>query len=59
MGYAYNPLRICTICSDLKNGFTLNGACSTCPGNRIYDGKSSCICPSGYSSKNFNSLCVR
>ena len=46
-GYALNSAKVCIICSSLPNGFLINGACSVCPSNLIYDGNQGCICPSG------------
>jgi hypothetical protein len=46
-GYALNVNRVCVLCSSLPNGFLINGACSVCPSNLVYNGNQGCICPSG------------
>ena len=46
-GYAYNSAGVCSVCSSLENGFMINGVCSKCPGNKVFDGSSKCICPAG------------
>lgn len=56
-GYAYNSAQTCTICSELDNGFMINGVCSKCPGNKVFDGKGSCTCPAGKVQKSA-SFCV-
>lgn len=46
-GYAYNAARICTACSSLPNGFLINGICSVCPNNLVYNGNNGCGCSGG------------
>jgi proprotein convertase subtilisin/kexin type 5 len=55
-GYAFNSGRVCTICSNIPNGFLVNGICSVCPGNTIYDGVSKCRCPAGKTAQ--GSRCI-
>lgn len=46
-GYAYNSAQICTLCNNLPNGFMINGICSVCPRNLVYNGNQGCTCPAG------------
>lgn len=46
-GFALNSGRVCTACASLPNGFMINGVCSVCPNNLIYNGNQGCSCPSG------------
>lgn len=46
-GYAYNTGKVCTFCSDLPNGFLINGVCSVCPSGLVYTGNYICSCPAG------------
>lgn len=46
-GFAYNSAQVCTICSSLPNGFLINGVCSVCPRNMVYNGNNGCGCPAG------------
>ena len=46
-GYASNEAGVCTACSDLQNGFLINGVCAKCPGSKVFDGVSGCVCPVG------------
>lgn len=46
-GFAYNSAKVCSLCSDLPNGFLINGICSVCPNNLIYNGNNGCACPQG------------
>jgi hypothetical protein len=55
-GYAFNAARVCTLCSSIPNGFLVNGICSVCPGNTVYDGASKCRCPAGKTAQ--GSRCI-
>lgn len=55
-GYAFNSAGVCSICSSISGSFLVNGICSVCPGNLIYDGVSKCTCPAGKVAK--GSLCI-
>jgi len=46
-GYALNSDGICTLCSNLPNGFLINGLCSVCPATMVYNGNQGCSCPPG------------
>ena len=46
-GYATNSAGVCTVCSSLSNAFIINGVCAKCPGGKVFDGRSSCVCPAG------------
>ena len=46
-GYALNSDGICTLCSNLPNGFLINGLCSVCPNTMVYNGNQGCSCPPG------------
>lgn len=46
-GFAYNSARVCTVCNELPNGFLINGHCSVCPKNLVYNGNNGCGCPLG------------
>jgi len=46
-GYAINSAQVCIICSNIPNGFLLNGICSVCPKTTVYDGFGGCKCPDG------------
>lgn len=46
-GYALNPSKVCTPCSKLPSGFLINGLCSVCPNNLVYNGNHGCSCPAG------------
>ena len=46
-GYALNSAKVCTICSNLPNGFIINGICSVCPSSLIFNGNQGCSCPGG------------
>lgn len=54
-GFAYNSAQVCTACSNLPNGFLVNGICAVCPGSMIYNGNT-CACPAGKISQ--GSLCI-
>ena len=46
-GYGFNSASVCTLCSDLPNGFILNGICSVCPNNLVYNNNGGCSCTGG------------
>ena len=46
-GYAHNKARVCTICASIPNAFIINGYCSICPNNLVYNGNNGCGCPPG------------
>ena len=46
-GYAYNSGKVCTLCSQLSNGFLINGVCSICPRGLVYIGNNRCGCAQG------------
>ena len=46
-GYATNSAGVCTVCSSLDNAFIINGVCAKCPGGKVFDGRSACVCPAG------------
>lgn len=37
--FAPNQLGVCVACSDLENGFLINGFCAFCPANQLYNPK--------------------